>query len=77
MRCTSCNSELIAGKSFCHACGAPLILRDWYELTGWNLDAEGRCPRCQSPCAGIFEARPGRWGSRRQPVRIADFGGAG
>ncbi|MDZ7754160.1 MAG: AmmeMemoRadiSam system radical SAM enzyme [Gammaproteobacteria bacterium] len=63
-----------AGEStYCHGCGQRLIGRDWYELSEWNLTADGRCKRCGTPCAGVFEAEPGQWGSRRQPVRLADF----
>jgi pyruvate formate lyase activating enzyme len=60
-----------AGQStYCHACRALLIERDWYELGAWNLD-EGRCATCGEPCPGVFESRPGSWGSRRLPVRLA------
>jgi pyruvate formate lyase activating enzyme len=63
-----------AGDStFCHQCGEKLIGRDWYELTDWKLTAEGSCASCGSACAGVFEARPGDWGSRRQPVRLREF----
>ncbi len=58
-------------STYCHACGELLIGRDWYQLSSWNLDAEGRCRRCGARCAGVFEARPGSWGRRRMPVRIA------
>lgn len=54
----------------CHACGARLIGRDGYTLTSWALDEAGRCTSCGSPCAGVFEARPGSWGSRRRAVRL-------
>jgi pyruvate formate lyase activating enzyme len=56
--------------TFCHRCGAALISRDWYDLGGWALAERGTCARCGEPCAGVFEARPGRWGARRLPVRI-------
>jgi pyruvate formate lyase activating enzyme len=62
------------GSTWCHGCGALLIGRDWYELLAWNLDAEGRCESCGAPCAGVFERRPGRWGSRRMPVRMMPAG---
>ena len=63
-----------AGDStFCHQCGEKLIGRDWYELTDWKLTADGKCGSCGTACAGIFEARPGDWGSRRQPIRLRDF----
>jgi pyruvate formate lyase activating enzyme len=54
----------------CHWCGAVLIGRDGYDLTAWGLDAEGRCAVCGTSCAGVFDPVPGRWGSRRMPVRI-------
>lgn len=61
------------GSTFCHHCGHRLIGRDWYVLTGWGLDAEGKCEQCGTACAGVFDARPGDWGAKRQPVRLADF----
>ena len=60
-------------STYCHACGERLIQRDWYELGDWRLTAEGACAACGTPCAGVFEARPGHWGARRQPVRMAEF----
>jgi pyruvate formate lyase activating enzyme len=62
--------DLPGQSTYCHACGALLIERDWYELGAWNL-VDGRCSSCGEPCAGVFEARPGAWGSRRLPVRMA------
>jgi pyruvate formate lyase activating enzyme len=61
------------GSTYCPGCGEVVVGRDWYELTRWQLDAVGRCARCQTPIPGRFEAHPGRWGSRRRPVRLADF----
>ncbi len=57
--------------SRCHACGSVLIERDGYELGAWGLDPRGACAACGEPFAGVFEPRPGRWGSRRLPVRLA------
>ena len=57
----------------CHACGAAVIRRDWYELKAWNLDDQGACGECGATCAGLFDGPPGNWGSRRLPVRLADF----
>lgn len=58
--------------TYCHSCGKKLIGRNWYEITGWNLK-EGRCKSCNTPCIGIFEDKPGNWGSKRLPVRLNDF----
>jgi pyruvate formate lyase activating enzyme len=54
----------------CAGCGAELIVRQGYEITGWHLDAAGRCDSCGRECAGVFEAEPGTWGERRMPVRL-------
>ena len=60
-----------AGDStWCHHCGALLIGRDWYELSEWQLTAEGKCSACGTECAGIFESQPGNWGARRLAVNI-------
>ena len=61
------------GSTYCHACGERVIGRDWYVITDWRLDSAGRCRRCGARCAGVFEAEPGAWGARREPVRLADF----
>jgi len=59
------------GTTSCHACGNALIVRDWYVLRDWNLTDDGRCKRCGTACAGIFDGPPGGWGARRMPVRLA------
>ena len=61
------------GSSYCHQCGSRLIGRDWYVLTAWNLDAQGQCRSCGTSLPGVFEAKPGRWGARRLPVRLDNF----
>ncbi len=65
--------DMAGGSTWCPGCGGLLIERDWYELGAWNLDDGGCCTRCGTMPAGVFEARPGHWGARRQPVRLADF----
>ncbi len=63
-----------AGEStYCHQCGERLIGRDWYVLSDWNLTADGCCAKCGTPCAGVFQSRPGDWGARRLPVRLKDY----
>jgi len=59
-------------SSWCHQCGELLIERDWYELGQWHLTAEGNCQACGTKVAGVFEAQPGNWGAKRQPVRLAE-----
>ncbi len=61
------------GSTYCRQCGEKLIGRDWYVLSDWNLSDDGHCRFCGTPCAGVFENPPGRWGARRLPVRLRDF----
>ncbi len=61
------------GSTYCHQCGILLIERDWYRLGAWNLDTQGKCASCGVPCAGVFEAAPGDWGAKRQPVSMAAY----
>ncbi len=62
--------DLEGGETRCHACGELLIARDGYDLLDWNLEAGGLCPECRTPLAGVFEDRPGVWGSRRLRVHL-------
>lgn len=59
-------------STYCPNCGGMLIGRDWYQLSDWHLDHHGHCTHCGHAVAGVFEAVPGAWGPRRQPVRIHD-----
>jgi pyruvate formate lyase activating enzyme len=61
------------GSTYCHACDQLLIGRDGYWITAWNVEV-GSCSRCGTPLSGLFEARPGTWGARRLPVRLAAAG---
>jgi pyruvate formate lyase activating enzyme len=60
----------------CPGCGAVVVGRDWYRLTAWNLDGDGRCRACKTRVPGVFEGPPGTWGARRRPVRLAELGSA-
>ena len=57
-----------ADSTYCHGCGKLLIGRDWYQLSEWNLDKTGCCYACGERCAGVFNAKPGRWGAKRTAV---------
>ncbi len=61
------------GSTYCHVCGEKVIERNWYVLGEWHVDENGRCHFCDTPLAGHFAAKPGQWGSRRQPVSLTPF----
>ena len=57
--------------TYCAGCGEKLIGRDGYEITLWGLSPDARCVHCDVACPGVFESRPGDWGSKRLPVRLS------
>ncbi len=59
--------------TYCKSCGTVLIGRQHYELLAWTLSPEGTCSKCGTPVDGVYEAKPGTWGRRRRPVRLADY----
>ena len=68
------NVHDVRGQStYCHACDAEVIERDWYRLGRWHLDPAGNCRSCGAKCAGVFEAGPGDWGPGRRPVRLSGW----
>jgi pyruvate formate lyase activating enzyme len=68
----TCNvHDAEGGTTACHGCGTALVVRDWYRILEYRLTPDGRCPACGTACAGVFAGRPGTWGPRRQPVRMA------
>jgi len=61
-----------AGQStYCHGCGSRVIERDWYRLGEYRVCDDGSCERCATVIPGVFSGRPGSWGPRRLPVRLA------
>lgn len=65
--------DRVGGSTHCHQCGERLIERDWYVIQSWNLDQQGRCRNCATPCAGHFEPAPGHWGAKRVPVQLQRY----
>ena len=59
--------------SYCRQCDEPLIERVRYEIVGWHLTENATCKNCGCEINGEFEPKPGNWGNRRLPVRLADF----
>jgi pyruvate formate lyase activating enzyme len=62
--------------TYCPCCGEPTIGRDGHAITSWRMGGSGRCAACGSTIAGVFEDRPGQWGRRRVPIRLARADGA-
>ena len=65
------------GTTYCPGCRAPLIVRDWYEISRYRVSADGRCPQCDTALAGRYEAFAGQFGRRRIPVRLHTAAAAG
>jgi len=63
--------DQVGQSTYCAGCGALLIERDWYRLGEYLVEwPQARCPMCQKPLAGRYQASPGRWGARRLPIAI-------
>lgn len=57
-------------SSWCRHCGALLVGRQGYQISGWGLDDDGCCQRCGRRCAGVWAAKPGGWGGKREPIHL-------
>jgi len=62
--------DTAGGSTWCPACGALLVERDWYVLGRWGLTPDGACAGCGLEVPGVFTAQPGAWGARRLPVHM-------
>jgi pyruvate formate lyase activating enzyme len=58
------------GTTYCPECKTPVIVRDWYDIPAYRLDAEGRCPQCNFAIPGRFTAFTRAFGNRRMPVAV-------
>jgi pyruvate formate lyase activating enzyme len=59
--------------TFCPACHATLIVRDWYQINQFRLKKDGHCPECDALIAGRFDEQPGHFGRRRIPIAIGKY----
>ncbi|HRP96043.1 MAG TPA: AmmeMemoRadiSam system radical SAM enzyme [Rhodocyclaceae bacterium] len=62
--------DVEGGTTHCTGCGEAVIVRDWYEILAYRLDADGHCRGCGTPLAGRFEPFEAGFGARRIPVSI-------
>ncbi len=58
------------GTTRCTGCGEAVIVRDWYEILDYRLDAQGACRKCGTRLAGRFAEFERPFGARRIPVAI-------
>jgi AmmeMemoRadiSam system radical SAM enzyme/AmmeMemoRadiSam system protein B/AmmeMemoRadiSam system protein A len=59
-------------STYCPACQALVIERNWYELGQYNLTGN-RCGRCGQRIAGHFLSGPGQWGRKRVAVDMRRY----
>jgi len=60
-----------AGDStYCPSCDKAVIVRDWYDIRAYHLDAEGACSACGTRLAGRYETFGKPFGRKRIPVRL-------
>ena len=58
------------GTTRCTGCGKALIVRDWYEIRGYEVTESGCCPGCGTALAGHFGGWRPAFGAQRIPVRL-------
>jgi pyruvate formate lyase activating enzyme len=56
------------GTTYCPGCQHPVIVRNWYDISHYDLTPKGACPRCGMTVAGRFGAFTTPFGPRRIPV---------
>lgn len=61
------------GTTYCPACHAALIVRDWYDIPQYQLNPGGFCPHCQTRIAGRFGNALGDQGQAFGPRRTAIY----
>src|SRR5262249_45012030 len=49
--------DVEGGTTSCPSCGAACVVRDWYRILDYQLDARGRCGQCGAEVAGRWAAR--------------------
>ncbi len=58
------------GTTYCVGCGEPLIVRDWYQINDYRLDAAGACQQCRTAVAGRFDEFKSQFGRKRIPLKV-------
>ena len=61
------------GTTRCPGCGNGVIVRDWHRILNYRLTDDGKCKECGRAIAGHFGKFEKAFGSRRIPVRLANF----
>jgi pyruvate formate lyase activating enzyme len=66
------NVRDVAGQTtYCAGCRAPLIEREVYRVTRFEVDANGACAVCGTRLPGHFEASAGQFGTHRIPLHLS------
>ena len=58
------------GSTWCPGCAAPLVRRDWYEVSAYRISDAQRCSACGTHVAGRFGGFAAPFGRRRIPVTL-------
>lgn len=58
------------GTTLCPGCGGALIVRDWFRIVDYRLDAGGCCPDCRTAIPGRFSSGAGENPRHRRRIRI-------
>jgi pyruvate formate lyase activating enzyme len=62
--------DVDGGSTYCPSCEKAVIERDWYDIRGYHLKADGACEFCGAKLAGRYQKFGKPFGQRRIPVRL-------
>ena len=62
--------DSVGGTTFCPHCQAAAIVRYWYRILRYDVDAAGRCRHCGGSLPGRYAELSQAFGPRRIPVRL-------
>nr|WP_225750903.1 AmmeMemoRadiSam system radical SAM enzyme [Pseudoclavibacter sp. Marseille-Q3772] len=62
--------DTVGGTTYCHHCGASLVVRDWFNVLEYRLDERGGCRNCGAILPGRFAEHPGGSSIKRRRIRI-------
>lgn len=62
--------DLEGDTTACTGCNQSVIVRDGYVVLEYRLDDQGRCRRCGTALAGVFDGPAEDFGARRVPLTL-------
>ncbi len=59
-----------AESTYCPSCKRKIVGRNWYNITEYHLNLDGKCKFCGYKIHGRWDSKVGDWGAKRLPIRF-------